>query len=245
MGYPCRVIPFPVTHRSVLERVRSQDSTVRRAAFGDLAQGYWRPSYHYLRLHWRLSPEAAEDAVQAFFTTAFEKGYLERFDPEKARFRTFIRVCLDRFVQNQLKAARAEKRGGGAAILSLDFPDAERELDAMAAADLRDLDRFFHDETIRSLFSRTIASLRADLDREGRAIVFRVFELHDLHPSRDASYATVAAALGLTTAQVTNHLHAARRRFREAALAHLRAITATDDEYRREARELFGLELPA
>jgi len=245
MGYPCRVIPFPATHRSVLERVRSQDADVRRTAFGDLAEGYWRPSYHYLRLHWRLSPEAAEDAVQAFFATAFEKHYLERFDPEKARFRTFIRVCLDRFVQNQLKADRAEKRGGRTTLLSLDFPDAERELDAMASADLADLDRFFHDETIRSLFARTVAALRTALEREGRAIVFRVFELHDLQPARDASYATVATALGLSTSQVTNHLHAARRRFRETTLAQLRAITATDEESRREARELFGLELPS
>jgi hypothetical protein len=60
-------------------------------------------SYHYLRLHWSLAPEAAEDAVQAFFTVAFEKNYLERYDRSKAKFRTFLRVCLDRFVQNPEK----------------------------------------------------------------------------------------------------------------------------------------------
>jgi hypothetical protein len=69
------VIPFPATRRSVIERIRADDAEVRRMAFGDLAAGYWRPSYHYLRLHWRLAPEAAEDVVQAFFTVAFEKGY--------------------------------------------------------------------------------------------------------------------------------------------------------------------------
>jgi DNA-directed RNA polymerase specialized sigma24 family protein len=104
------VIPFPATHQSVLERIRSDDAGVRRTAFGDLAVGYWRPSYHYLRLHWRLEPDAAEDAVQAFFTAAFEKGYVEKYDPAKARFRTFLRVCLDRFVQNLQKAESAEKR---------------------------------------------------------------------------------------------------------------------------------------
>ena len=112
---------------------------MRHAAFGDLAEGYWRPSYHYLRLQWRLSPEAAEDGVQAFFTVAFEKGYLEKYEPAKARFRTFLRVCLDRFVQR----------------LSLDFPGAERELAERAVADLGDPDRFFRDETIRALFEAT------------------------------------------------------------------------------------------
>ena len=53
-GYPCRVCRSP--RRTVgAGAVRSADAEIRRAAFGDLAQGYWRPSYHYLRLHWRLA----------------------------------------------------------------------------------------------------------------------------------------------------------------------------------------------
>lgn len=241
--YPCRVIPFPATQRSVLERIRNGDAGVRQLAFGDLAQGYWKPSYHYLRLHWRLAPETAEDAVQAFFTVAFEKSYLERFDPAKAKFRTFLRVCLDRFVQNLKKAESAERRGGGSTTLSLDFPGAERELDAVASDGAADLDRFFHDETVRFLFARAVESLRQRLGADGRGAVYRVFELHDLQPTTDTSYATVAAELGLTTSQVTNYLHAARRIFRELALEHLRSISATHEEFRREALDLFGLDL--
>jgi len=243
VGYACRVIPFPAKHRSVLERIRSGDADIRRLAFGDLAVGYWRPSYHYLRLHWRLEPEAAEDVVQSFFTTAFEKGYVEKYDPAKARFRTFLRTCLDRYVQNVRKAERAEKRGGQVRLLSLDVPDAEREMPALAATDLRDLDRFFHDETIRALFARTVDAMRRAYEGESRPMVFRVFEQHDLQPSSATSYATVARELNLTTSQVTNYLHAARRRFREMALDNLRALVGTEEEFRAEARELFGLEI--
>jgi DNA-directed RNA polymerase specialized sigma24 family protein len=234
---------FPVTRRSVLERVRSDDADVRRTAFGDLALGYWRPSYHYLRLHWRLDPDATEDVVQGFFTAAFEKRYLERYDPAKARFRTFLRTCLDRYVQNVWKAERAGKRGGGRAVLSLDFPGAERELDTLAARDLSDVERFFHDETIRWLFTRAIDTMRARYEAEGRPAIFAVFERHDLRPAPDTSYATVARDLQLSTARVTNYLHAARGRFREIALEELRSIVGTDEEYRAEARELFGVEI--
>jgi DNA-directed RNA polymerase specialized sigma24 family protein len=239
------VIAFPTTHGSVLERIRSGDANVRRVAFGSLADGYWRPSYHYVRLHWRLAPEAAEDAVQAFFTVAFEKGYVERYDPLQARFRTFLRVCLDRFVQNLQKAERAEKRGGGATHLSLDFPGAEAELGAMGAVDLTDLDRFFHDETIRALFARTVAALEKSFAAEGKPLVFKVFERHDVTPASNTTYASVATDLGLTVSQVTNYLHAARRRFREVALDELRSITGTDEEFRLEARELFGVTIPS
>ena len=235
----------------MLERIRSADVDERRIAFGDLAEGYWRPSYHYLRLHWRLSPEAAEDAVQAFFTTAFETGYVERYDPEKSRFRTFLRMCLDRFVQNVQKAERADKRGGSIVHLSLDFHGAEEELGQRGRIDASrlqdpspaDLDRFFHDETVRALFTRTVAAMRDGYTREGKPMVFAVFERHDLAPSSDVSYASVAKALGVSTTQVTNYLHAARRRFRDLALAHLRSLVGTDEEYRLEARELFGVDV--
>lgn len=237
------MIPFPATRQSVLERVRSQDDEIRRVAFGDLAEGYWKPGYHYLRVHWHLAPEAAEDAVQAFFTTAFEKQYLERYDASKSKFRTFLRVCLDRYVQNLRKAEQAGKRGGGATMLSLDFPGAERELDAAAGTNLHDVDRFFHDETVRFLFARAVDALRQALDADDQAIVFRVFERHDLNPSAEVTYASLAAELHLTVAQVTNYLHLARRRFRELALAKLRAISASEAEYQREALDIFGLDV--
>jgi len=243
MRYASRVIPFPATHRSVLERIQSEDAGVRRIAFGDLAEAYWRPSYHYLRLHWRLAPEATEDAVQAFFTAAFEKGYVEKYDASKARFRTFLRLCLDRFVQNLQKAESAGKRGGGAAKLSLDFPGAERELVEVKSADLRDVDRFFRDETIRALFSRSVDHLRRVCESEGKPKIFAVFERHDLAPALETSYATVARDLQLTVAQVTNYLHAARKRFREIALTHLHDLVASEEEFRAEARELFGLDV--
>ena len=243
MRYASRVLSFPTTRRSVLERVRSDNPEVRRVAFGDLAEGYWRPSYHYLRLHWRLAPEEAEDVVQSFFAAAFEKQYLERYDPAKAKFRTFLRTCVDRFVQNRQKAEQAFKRGGGATHLSLDFPGAEREVSALVATDLTDPDRFFHDEMVRALFARVVDALRRAYVADGKELTFRIFAAHDLQPAGETSYATVAESCQVTVAQVTNHLHAARRRFREVALDELRGLCGTDAEFRDEARALFGLEV--
>ena len=174
---------------------------------------------------------------------SFEKHYVERYDPAKAKFRTFLRTCLDRFVQNHQKAERAETRGGGQPHLPLDFPGAEQELAATAMQDRADLDRFFHDETVRALFARTVDAMRRAYDAEGKRVIFRVFERHDLHPSPDLTYASVAREFNLTAAQVTNYLHAARRRFREQTLINLRALVGTDEEFRDEARALFGLEI--
>jgi DNA-directed RNA polymerase specialized sigma24 family protein len=234
---------FPATHRSVIDRLRSGDASSRRAAWNDLADGYWRPSYRYLRLQWRLAPEEAEDAVQAFFTTAFEKQYLERYDPAKARFRTFLRTCLDRFVMNARKAERADKRGGGVERLSLDFPGAERELAAHATAPAADAEDLFQRETVRALFAKTVAELSARYRDDNREIIFRVFERYDLADDERVTYDAVARELDLPVTQVTNFLFQARRRFRELVLANLRVLVGSDDEFRDEARDLFGFEV--
>jgi DNA-directed RNA polymerase specialized sigma24 family protein len=234
---------FPATRHSIIERIRAGGSDVRRQAFGDLVQGYWKPVYTHLRLTWRLDPEDAQDATQAFFADAYEKGWFERFEPAKARFRTFVRLCADRFAQNRRQAASRAKRGGGVHFVALDFEGAERETAArLASADL-DPDAVFHQEFVRALFERAVAAVREELQHAGKTLPLALFERYDLAPREGDSYSALAGEFSVSTTQVTNALALARRRFREHALDALRALCATDDEFRRDARELFGVEV--
>jgi len=88
-----------------------------------------------------------------------------------------------------------------------------------------------------------VADLRAEYEDRGRPIPFTLFERYDLAPIEGVSYAQLAAEFGLTPTQVTNNLAQVRRRFRERALEALRGLCGTDQEFRREARDLFGLEV--
>jgi hypothetical protein len=56
------------------------------------------------------------------------------------------------------------------------------------------------------------------------------------------SYKALAAEFGLSTTDVTNYLALGRREFRQIVLEKLRELTATDDEFRREARALLGVD---
>jgi DNA-directed RNA polymerase specialized sigma24 family protein len=228
----------------VLQRIRSADAGERQQAFDALAAAYWKPVYKYLRLRWRATAEDAEDTTQAFLAAAFEKQFFDRFDPAQARFRTFLRLCLDRFVQNQFKAAGRQKRGAGQRLLSLDFEDAEGELRHHEPAVPADVDELFRREVMRTLFMRAVADVRDDYRRRGREAQFRLFERYDLDREEGVSYAALAAEAGLPVTQVTNHLAAVRRAFRAAALARLRELTGSDDEFRAEARDLFGVDPP-
>jgi RNA polymerase sigma factor (sigma-70 family) len=233
---------FPVTRHSVVERIRAEDAEARRIAFGDLVDGYWKPVYKHLRLTWRLGPDDAQDLAQGFFAEAFQKSWLERFDPAKARFRTFVRVCVDRYAMNARQADARLKRGGGIQTVSLDFESAEREVAATPATS-NDPDASFHQEFIRALFDRTVQALRRESLAGGREAHFALFERYDLAHEEGLSYAQLAREAGLTATQVTNRLAQVRRRFREIALEELRALCGSTAEFQREARELFGMEV--
>jgi RNA polymerase sigma factor (sigma-70 family) len=234
---------FPSTRHSVVRAARDPDPGVRREAFESLISAYWRPVYKYLRLKWRADADEAADLTQAFFLTALEKGTFASFDPAKARFRTFLRSCVDHFTANDRKAARRLKRGGGQEPLSLDFRDAEGELAGVDPPDPFDLEEYFHREWIRSLFALAVGDLErryAELGKTGPWEAFRRYDL-DAEEGRRPSYAQLAAELGAPVTQVTNWLHAARRDLRARVLARLRQTTGSAEELREESRLVLGL----
>ena len=235
---------FPSTHWSAIEAARSDDPQQRRRAFETIVQAYWKPVYKYVRIHWRRSNEDAKDLTQSFFTRLIEKDDLAAYDPSRARLRTFVRVCVDRFVMNADKEARRLKRGGGA-LTSLDFEAAEGELARMHPQAPGSPDELFEKEWIRSLFGLAVDDLREECSRVGRDTQFRLFELYDLEGEEGErrSYQDLANEFGLKVTDVTNYLASARRGFRRHALARLRDMTASDEEFRREAQSLMGVEV--
>jgi len=236
---------FPLTRRSVVVAAGDADPTVRRRAWDVLLATYWRPVYKVLRVRWRLDREDAEDSTQEFFASAIAKNTFERYNPEKARFRTYLRTCLDGFAANERKAARRLKRGGGQSAISLDFEGAEKELRRFGAGEELDVEEYFHREWVRSLFGLAVEDLRRWSEATGRTVHFQLFERYDLEgpdaPERP-TYAELAAETGLPTTQVTNYLAAARREFRRLVLERLREVTGSEREFRDEARLVLGID---
>lgn len=231
---------FPSTRVSIIESLRGADDEARRLAAERLVSLYWKPLYKYVRIRWKRSNEDAKDLIQGFFAIALERDTLASFDPSRATFRTFLRVLLDRFVSNEEKSARRLIRGGRRA--ELDFDAAEAELARVATGDA-DPDELLHREWIRSLFTLCVDRLRQTLRGSGREQQFRVFEAFDLEdgPERPR-YGDIAKSMGISEMTVTNNLAAARRKFRAIVLDALRELTASEDEFRAEAKAVLGVE---
>ena len=235
---------FPLTRWSVVAAVRSDDPAERVRALDRLCDAYWKPVYKYIRLKYSKPPDEAQDLAQGFFAEVLERDLLSRFDPAKSRLRTYMRLCADSFVLNEIKHAGRQKRGGDAVHLALDYSAAENELDKQTIdpatiASPEKFEEFFEKEWIRSLFSSAVEDLRQLCNTRQKEAAFALFESYDL-AGNNVSYSQLAEARGISVSDVTNQLAWARREFRCFAEERLRSLCSTDQEFSREAKALFG-----
>ncbi len=238
-----RRVAFPRTPASVILGVQSDDPVVRARAFTAVVRLYWKPVYKRIRVRFHKTNEAAKDLTQAFFTRALERGVFAAYTAEQARFRTYVRKCLDNFVINADEHDAAQKRGGGAIALDLDFEHAEDELARSGHIEDPADERMFDREWVSSLYDASIATLKEELAPEVGALQLRAFERYDLvEQSERPTYSAIANDLGVKTSDVTNYLHAVRKRLRKIVLTKLREVTVGEEEYRNEAVELLGID---
>ena len=234
---------FPETNQSAIVRARSPDQVVRQRAFETILASYWKPVYKYVRLKWRADNEDAKDLTQGFFANAFEKNHFANYDASKASFQTFLRTCLDGFIANERKAGARLKRGGDFEHFQFDFVAAEDEFASHAAAANVNPEEYFHREWVRWMFTLAVEALRRRCEDSGRSVQFLLFERYDLSDDGNISYSSLGQEFGLDTTTITNYLAAARRDFRRIVIEKLREITATEEEFRNEARSLLGVEV--
>ena len=208
---------FPHTQHSAMASLRSDQALVRERALETIIAAYWKPAYKYLRIQWNRSNEDAKDLTQGFFAQAVEKGWLAAYDPTRGSFRSYLRTCLDGYVAHRDEAATRLKRGGGAAMLSLDFEAAEGELRELPIANGLSTEEYFRREWIRHMFSTAVDQLHSECEQASKQNHFFLFQSYDIDETA-ASYQQMARQLNLPVTTVTNHLAWARRRFRQIIL---------------------------
>jgi RNA polymerase sigma factor (sigma-70 family) len=205
---------------------------------------YWAPIHAYIRQTHGRDATDADDLTQGFFAEALRRDLFARYDPERARFRTFVRRCVDSYVLNALRAERREKRGGDYSFVSIDTPEIEASLTSddpsTTAADVA-----FHREWVRSVLATALAQLRDRYRAAGRLVHLALFERYDVEDSdTPPAYAELAAEYGIPITQVTNWLAATRRDFRSIVLETIRDLSGDEAEFREEVRTLLGIEAP-
>jgi RNA polymerase sigma-70 factor (ECF subfamily) len=200
---------FATTRWTVVVAAGRKSDTQARQALEELCRTYWYPLYAYVRRQGH-SKEDAEDLTQAFFARFLEKNYLAGLDRERGKFRAFLLASLKHFLANEWDKARAQKRGGSAPLLSLDWQDADARY-RIDPADHLSPDKLFDRAWAVALLERVITRLH----RENPGDLFEKLKLFLALGKGVIPYRNAAAQTGLNETAVRVAVHRLRRRYRE------------------------------
>jgi RNA polymerase sigma-70 factor (ECF subfamily) len=219
---------FHTTHWSIVAAAAGQGGEASKAALADLCQAYWYPLYAFLRRR-GSNTEDARDLTQGFFALLLEKGYLADADPERGRFRSFLRTAIARFASKQHERAAALKRGGGHRLLSIDFGEGERRYQR-EPADNWTAERIFERRWALTLLDRTLARLRQEHEDAGKLDHFETLKVFLTGESGAAPLRQVAEQLGMTEGAVKVAIHRLRQKYRELLRDEISQTVAAQDD---------------
>jgi len=167
-----------------------------------------------------------------------EKDYLDGVGPEKGKFRSFLLVCMKRFLCNERDRARALKRGGGRRPLSIDFHGAEDRYRLEPAHELT-AERIFERRWALTLLEQVLGSLEAELERSGKGQLFEALKAYLVADQHAPPHAETAEKLGMSPGAVKVAVHRLRDRYRRLLREEVARTVGGPEEVDAEIRRLF------
>lgn len=228
---------FATTRWSVILAARDPAAPHARAALETLCETYWYPLYAFVRRRGH-SAEQAQDLTQEFFVRLLEKDYLKVVDQSKGRFRSFLLASFDHFLHNEFDRARAQKRGGGRAQLSLDFRDAEGRYH-VEPADVQTPEKLFERRWALTVLDRVLRRLEEEHAEAGKAEFFLNLKGHLLEEPDAVPYAKLAERLAISEAAAKMAVSRLRKRYRLLLREEIAHTVEDAGEVEEEIRHLF------
>jgi RNA polymerase sigma-70 factor (ECF subfamily) len=225
---------FPTTRWTLVVAAGDPGRKEARSALVSLCENYWYPLYAYLR-RCGYPADQAQDFTQEFFTRVLEGRYLDRADPEKGRFRSFLLSSLKFFVADEGDRQRAHKRGGGQ-LVPLEFSSGEERYQREPAHD-ETPERIFERRWALLVLDRVVEKLRDEFVQHGRPEHFERLKVFLLGQS-DAPYAALAREMNTSEGALKVAIHRLRKRYREVFRQEIADTVADPVEVESELRFL-------
>lgn len=223
---------FPTTHWTLVQVVKSKDPKRAAIALEELCSRYWYPIYAYLRRS-GSSAHDAEDLTQMLFQKMLEDDTLRFVQQERGKLRTYLIGLLRQVISKQVRHDRADKRGGGQTLLSLDETDAAERYNH-EPADLRDPERLYERAWAIQLLETVRGKLRESFSKHGRLADYEALEPHLGWDDAPAPYAELAAFLNSNESAVRVLVHRLRKKFRDLLEAEISKTVVEPEDIARE-----------
>jgi hypothetical protein len=232
---------FLTTHWSLIQTVGQDEDHDKDDALIDLLiRRYWKPVYCYLRRR-GYGNEQAKDLTQGFFyDVVLGRQLIQKADPVKGRFRSFLLMALKRYLLTIRDKEAAQKRIPHSKLTSLETIEEDELLQACTQLTPEDS---FNYSWISALLERVLEQVRAECYREGKTVQWHVFQERILGPIMDRtpplSLHDICHKYGIKdSAKASNMIVTVKRRFQKLLRKHLRDSVTTDEQVANELQEM-------
>ena len=141
------------------------------------------------------SEEEAKDLTQELFQRLLERQFLCGLLREGGRFRSFLLTALDRFLVEHWQRSRAQKRGGGQPIVSIDAQTAEERY-RLEPRDERTPETIYEYRWAMALLDQVLGRLQQEFSEAGKDEVFNTLRNYMVEGATEMSYAGRRPAAG-------------------------------------------------
>ena len=196
--------------RVLVRRARSVATPEARALLEAFCEANWPKVLGIVRRRGYRGADA-EDLTQAYFARFLERGDLEYAAAWQGSLEAFLNVSVRYFLSNQRDRERAQKRGGGRHLLSLD------ETPDPGAAPLEPIDASTPETLLAQAqatraIQNALSRLRSETERAGGAARLARVERYLLCEVNTGSYRRMADEWGVGESAVRVVVHRLRRR---------------------------------
>jgi DNA-directed RNA polymerase specialized sigma24 family protein len=231
---------FLTTHWSLIEEIQASEDK-DKALIGLLLEQYWKPVYCYLRRK-GYDNEPAEDLTQDFFhEVVLHRHLVERADPSKGRFRTFLLHALNQYVLDEQRKDAAHKRIPPTKVVSLDMTNPPSLPPTMQEAGP---DECFNYAWKADLLDRVLSELKQWYTTQGMETHWRLFRDRLVEPNLDSqetpSLSELCRRYGIENeTKASNMLGTVKRQFRTILDKHVRQTVVSGEAAEEELSEIF------
>jgi RNA polymerase sigma factor (sigma-70 family) len=209
---------FPETRWSQLLELGDPANPNYAPTLDRLIHQYWMPVYHYVRSLRPVGTPEAEDLTQQFFTMLLDRKAFAKLAPERGSFRGFLKTALRYFLIDQDRTASAHAPRNGERFFPFEQAEAAWK-DARKGVPVSAPEDAFDREWARGVLLEAVATLKKELQAEGKEIYFTLFsEMWNERPLDDSSHAStyiqLARKYGVTESDVGNYLRIVKQRLR-------------------------------
>ena len=215
----------------------SADPALQREALATLFRAYWPPVYAYIRCRGN-DVESSRDLTQGFFTQLLDKKYVKNADRSRGKFRSFLLICVKRYLTDEQDRRHARKRGGGLTILPLEFETAESSL-RFEPADRRTPEAIFEKRWALSVVREAVSRLEREMERSGKQARFQRIKPWLTGEDQGSPYSTLAEDLGMSEQALRVTIHRLRRRLGLLLREEVASTLSDPAQFDAEMRSLF------